>query len=488
MLKNFINWVSRSKISVVGAIIVAILLPVLIISFLFEAYGIIENPYFGFLLYLVMAPIFVIGLILLFLGIFLSRGREDIGIYTVEYIQEELSKPGRYTRIRKLIYLTIALTLATVIVVGSVIYGGFHYTETNAFCAGFCHDIMRPQFVTCQNSPHSKMACTDCHMGEDASWAERTKFSGFSQIVSVLTSSYSKPITSPLKVLRPGRKTCEKCHLPEMFHGGLLIVNDRFLPDEKNTHLQTALLLKVGSGDFQGKSAHDIHWHVSDDHEVHYYHTDPERIDITRVRLSTRGMEDTVYELPATSGKQTDKKGTWRRMDCIDCHNRPTHIFLSPDEALDRKLAGGAIPRYLPFIKKQAMEAITREYPSVEEAREGIAGYLRGWYKKEYPLLVKGSSTLLEKAIQGAQQAYEENVFPEMNVDWGTYEDFIGHCAESPGCSRCHGRLENRESGELLTAECDACHLILAENEKVVDVKKVLKDNKEELLSMTGSP
>lgn len=483
MLKTLINWISRSKLSVIGTIIVSILFPVLIISYLFEAHGIIENPYFGFLLYLVMAPVFVIGLILLFIGIFLSRGKEDIGIFTVEYIQEQLSRPGRYTRIRRLITLTIALTLVTVVIVGAVTYGGLHYTETNSFCAGFCHDIMRPQFVTYQNSPHSQVSCSNCHMGEEASWTERAKFSGASQIMAVITNSYSKPITSPLEGLRPGRRTCEKCHLPEMFHGNLLIVKDHFKSDKKNTHLQTALLLKVGSGEFQGKSAHDIHWHVSEENQISYYHTDEERKEITRVRLAAEGKKDTIYELEPAGKEQKESKGQWRKMDCIDCHNRPTHIFLSPEEALDRKISAGIIPRYLPYIKKQAMEAITRDYPTVEVAHKKIAEHLRTWYENQYPVLVKGNSSLLEKAIDGSQQAYRENVFPEMNVGWGTYGNFIGHKDSSSGCFRCHGKLRDRQTGQLITEDCDSCHLILAEDEKAIDLEERLQERKEDLLS-----
>ncbi|MFW5906173.1 MAG: NapC/NirT family cytochrome c [Desulfobia sp.] len=477
-MKTIINYIARSKRSVTGAIMVSILLPVLIISLLFESLGIIENPYFGFLVYLVMAPLLVIGAVLLFIGIFLSKGREDIGIFTVEYIQEQLSKPGRYARIRKLIYLTIALTLVTVVIVGAVIYGGINYTTTNSFCAKFCHNIMRPQFVTSQHSPHSQVPCSDCHMGKNASWSQRATCSGASQLLAVVTNSYSRPLTSPLKALRPGRKTCEECHLPEKFHGDHLIVKDNFLPDEKNTHLQTALLLKVGSGDFQGKSAHDIHWHVSEENEVYYYHTDEKRKNIKKVRLVTKGSTDKIYEIDSSRPEKTKDKGKWRKMDCIDCHNRPTHIFLSPDEALDKKIATGVIPRFLPFIKKQALEAITMEYASAEAAKKGIATHLRNWYKKKYPELIKNNSTLLEKAITGAQQAYLENVFPNMNVQWGTYENSIGHDDEDSACFRCHGRLRDQESGELITEDCDACHLILAEDEKDLDLENILLERR----------
>ena len=57
-------------------------------------------------------------------------------------------------------------------------------------------------------------------------------------------------------------------------------------------------------------------------------------------------------------------------MDCLDCHNRPTHVYRSPDEALDRKMLEGEIPRELPFVKRQAMELIQAEYRSRVRTRQ----------------------------------------------------------------------------------------------------------------------
>lgn len=234
----------------------------------------------------------------------------------------------------------------------------------------------------------------------------------------------------------------------------------------------------MGSGDYQGKSAHDIHWHVSEESEVYYYHTDEERKNIKKVRLVIKGKPDKIYELDSGSPEKTNDKGRWRKMDCIDCHNRPTHIFHSPDEALDQKIASGDIPRFLPYIKKQALEAITREYKSAEAAKEEIATYLRDWYQDKYPELVKSNSTLLKKAIEGAQQAYLENVFPRMNIQWGTYENSIGHDDEDSACFRCHGRLRDQDSGRLITKDCDVCHLILAENEKDLNLENLLMERR----------
>ncbi len=481
--KKVFNWISRSKVSVVGAIIVSILFPVLLVSFFFDSFGLIQNPYFGFLLYVVMAPLFVLGVIFLFVGSLLFRDREDIGTFTVEYLKEQFSRPGRYTRIRKLIYLTVIITLLNVFIVGVVSYSSFRYTSSPGFCGQFCHDIMQPQYVAYQNSPHSRVACVECHLGKDADWAERSRFTGLKQLFAVAAHTYSSPILPPIEALRPGRKTCEQCHLPEKFHGSRLYTKDSFLPDEKNTRVQTVLLMKVGSGDIQGQEAHGIHWHVSEAQRVYYKYSDRDREVITQVRLVEKGKRDVIFDrvLDSKEGSVTmvseDGTGELRKMDCIDCHNRPTHIFLSPEEALDRKLAANIIPRYLPYIKRQALEAITREYESIEVARVKISRELQSWYRQNYPDLIQRNATLLERAVQGTLQAYEENVFPKMRVTWGTYKNFLGHENDS-GCFRCHGKLRERETGRIISSDCNLCHIVLAEKEVRPEVLEILKGEK----------
>ncbi len=481
IFNNTVSLISRSKISVVGAIIVTILLPILSVAILFDLFGIIENPYFGFLLYLVMVPILVVGIILVYAGTFFSRNNEEIGVFAVEYIKEQFSRPGRYSRIRNLIYLIIGITFMICIIVGFATYGGFHYTGSINFCAQFCHTIMEPQMKAYQNSPHSKISCVECHLGKDAGWAERSRFSGLKQLVAVATDSYSRPILSPIDELRPGRKTCEQCHLPEMFHSDRLVIKDKFLPDEKNTHVQTVLLMKVGSGEFKMRSAHGIHWHVSQKEELYYRHSDRERKKITSVRLVEKGKQDILYKA-IDADLQPHEDDVSRKMDCVDCHNRPTHIFFSPNEALDQKIAADVIPRYLPFIKRQALELITQDYPSVEEANANISRKLKAWYQQNYPDLLEGNATLLAKAIEGTVEAYKENVFPKMNITWGTYQNFIGHNDDS-GCFRCHGKLQEEKSGKVISSDCNICHVILAEEEADPDVMRTLSGR-----SITSAP
>ena len=65
----------------------------------------------------------------------------------------------------------------------------------------------------------------------------------------------------------------------------------------------------------------------------------------------------------------------------------------------------------------------------------------------------------VEKAVAATQRLYRRNVFPAMNVQFGTYPSNIGHM-DSPGCFRCHDDNHKAADGKTIAQECDACHAI----------------------------
>jgi hypothetical protein len=477
LVKTVVKKAFRSRISVVGIAIVGVLLPVLLLLMLLDLQGLISAPYFVFLIHLVIWPLCGIGILLIFVGLFFSRkDNEDIGLYALEYIQEQLSRPGRFVRVRKLIYLAITSTLLTVFVLGIAFYQGFLYTESVGFCGVFCHRVMEPQYVTYRNSPHSNVRCVQCHLdGEGQAMLKRSKLSGVKQLFATATDSYSRPIMTPLASLRPERENCIGCHRPEKFSGDRLYVRKRFLPDEESTPVQTVMLMRVGSGGYQGHQARGIHWHTSEDFEVLYRHTDREREKIVEVVLTRPDGSRRVYREPHATGQGNGPAGEVRKMDCIDCHNRPAHVFLLPEEAIDLKLLTDVIPRSLPYIKRQALEAITGEYKTAEIALGRISQSLTKWYHENHPGQTAAEQALLDQAIRGAQQAYKENIFPGMNIGWGTYRSLLGH-TEDGGCFRCHGRLQDESTGKPLIADCHTCHVIIAEDQAELDCATALKE------------
>ncbi len=472
IIRAFINGIARSKVSLVGATMTTASFPILLIGVFLELFDVVRNQYFGFVLYMFVAPAFIIGLVLIFLGLFFFKGKEDVGLFTQEYLQEKLSAPENFIKVRKLIFLATSLTFINVFVIILLAYTGYHYTESNEFCGQLCHSVMEPEYSTYSNSPHSRVKCVECHIGSGAQWFVKSKLSGTRQLIAVVAKTYATPIETPVHGLRPARDTCEECHRPELFHGDKMIIKDKFLSDEQNTHVQTVLLLKVGSGGYRGSEAHGIHWHVAAENKITYQHSDWERQDITQVTLTKPDGTQVVFN--TADGSQPAGEVYNREMDCIDCHNRPTHIYKSPDEALDEKLMLGSIPSELPFIKKIGYEMITRDYPDREVAKNQIATELRGWYRVKYADLVNDNMPMLEKAVAGVQAAYLENVWPSMKITWGTYKQLRGHQNES-GCFRCHDDQHETSAGETISMDCEACHIILAEDERNPEIIKTLQ-------------
>jgi len=460
----------RSPAALVGATILSLLFPILVISILFDLQGGIENPYFSLLIYLVLGPLAIIALILVVIGLFRSRGDGEKATYTYDFFKSQLINPQRYNRIRRLVYTSTLLITTFLLLLGGLTYSGHRYTDSMQFCGNFCH-IMAPEFTTHQNSPHSRVSCVACHIGKDVAGLATAKFTGLKQLYATVTDTYPRPILTPLNNLRPTRKTCEECHRPEKFHGQKLYVTDTFQSDAQNSHVQTAMIMKIGSGGYLGRSAHGIHWHISEQHPLYYATAPGNPQEIIRVALTDSAGNRTVYYKKGTSRLPLD--ASEHLLDCMDCHNRPTHIYLPPGAALDQQLLAKRIPVTLPFIKREAMAAINQPYSTTAMALAGIANQLRRRYLTASSELITTRSDLVDQAIHGAQQAYTENVFPEARINGGTYPDLIGHRDDS-GCFRCHDGSFQNTDGKTISRDCDLCHIILAENEPPENIGKLI--------------
>lgn len=475
IVSAFAKGIARSKVSLLGAMITTVIFPLLVGSIILDMLGYITNPYFGFAIYMVMGPLFILGLIMVILGLLFFKGTVDVGLFTLEYLREQFNDPARFTRVRKLVFLGVFLTCVNLFVMGLLGYSGYHYMESVGFCGQFCHTVMNPEYTAYKNSPHSRVSCVECHIGSGAQWFVKSKISGSRQLVAVALGTYPTPIETPVHGLRPARETCEECHRPELFHGEKLVILDKYKADEENTKVASVLLMKVGSAGDRSVSSHGIHWHVAPENKISYKATDHTRKEIAEVTLFRPDGSQKVYRAsgaPKVDGPEVES----RIMDCIDCHNRPSHIYLTPDQALDRKILEGAIPAELPYIKRQALEIVTVKFDTVEGAKTAIATQLKNWYQKNYPELARTKSALIETAVKGVQAAYAENVFPSMKIDWNTYTNHIGHGeAFDVGCFRCHDGEHKTDTGETISSDCNACHSILAEDEKNPAILKTLR-------------
>jgi hypothetical protein len=143
-----------------------------------------------------------------------------------------------------------------------------------------------------------------------------------------------------------------------------------------------------------------------------------------------------------------------RTMDCMDCHNRPAHNFLSPEQAVNRAMALNRIDPAIPWIKTNAVFVLTRSYESQQQATNEIADLLA----KKYP-----NDARMKAVIPVVQQLYVGNFFPFMKSSWSSYPNDVGHMIW-PGCFRCHdGEHKTEDKKRAIVNDCNACHTILAQ-------------------------
>jgi hypothetical protein len=312
---------------------------------------------------------------------------------------------------------------------------------------------MEPHFAAHQAGPHARVACVACHVGPGAGALVESKLAGTRQLWQIVTGNVPRPVPSPVHAMRPARDTCEGCHWPEKFHGNEVKVIREYAEDEQNTETETPLTLYVGGGSAALGVGTGIHWHMNLDNQIEYIAADSRREVIPYVQL--RDRDGTVREFVVDgTAPEALAAGERRRMDCLDCHNRPAHTFVAtPERAIDEAIARGQIPRELPFVRREAVAAIAAEYPDRQRALQAIAAKLRDHYPSGEP----ARAPLVNRAIAATQDVWARNVFPAMKVTWGTYPNHLGHI-DTPGCFRCHDDEHKAKDGSVIRQDCGLCH------------------------------
>jgi nitrate/TMAO reductase-like tetraheme cytochrome c subunit len=309
------------------------------------------------------------------------------------------------------------------------------------------------------------VGCVECHIGAGAPSLIRAKISGTRQLYGVVFHSYSTPIPAPVKTLRPARDTCQHCHSSQVYVGQKFFVHTEYGLDEQNVPATTVALMKVGGGTWNGTAG--IHGaHVNRASHISYIATDEKRQAIAQVTYTAADGKVTVYNSTDAPAKPAAlAAGEHRDMDCLDCHNRPAHTFQVPERALDLAMTQGSVDPKLPFVKKQALDALKRVYPDRDTAQREIAATLENFYRTKYPQTYAQDLALVKTAVAHVQAIYAQNVFPEMKVSWGTYPNNLGH-TDTPGCFRCHDGNHSSAEGRTISNDCATCHDLQAVSEK----------------------
>lgn len=425
------------------------------------------HPYVGILIFLILPGAFILGLLLIPLGIFLRRRKlHNAGQLPHVYPEIDLKTPMVQ---HSLEFIAVA-TILNVLIFSFASYRGVSYMDTTTFCGKTCHTVMAPEYSAYQNSPHARVECVECHIGPGAGWFVRSKLSGLRQVFAVTFHTYSRPIPSPVKYLRPARETCEQCHWPQRFSGDKLIYKTNYKEDEKNTAMITALVMKIGGRGAVGSVG--IHGrHLNDGSRIHYISTDDRRQVIPVVYYTDdKGKTIEFVSTDIKASKQDLEKGEKRAMDCIDCHNRPTHAFELPENAVDLRMSRGLVSTELPFIRKKAVELLKVNYPDRDTAQKQISEGIENYYRTSYPDIYNGKRALVEQSADNIAKIYLRNIFPDMKVTWGVHPNNLGH-NDFPGCFRCHDGSHTSADGQTISNDCTACHNLLAvqeENPKIL--------------------
>lgn len=451
------NYVSMS-----GMVLVIASLASIILLFLLELTSATDQPYLGVLIYVLLPSAMVFGLFVVLVGVILERRRrrkltpEQIAAYPIL----DLNGPRRRRAFLTFVFCSFIFLMMSAF--GS--YRAFEFTESVEFCGELCHSVMRPEFVAYQASPHSQVKCVECHVGSGAGNYLRAKFNGVNQLIGVTFGTYEKPIKSPVHNMRSANETCVKCHWTEIYHGDVYRVFNHYLYDETSSLNQTKLLVKVGGGSAKTGRADGIHWHMNLQKEVLFIAGDERRQTIKWVRMTDNDGSVTEYfgegaHLTPDEIAKSEK----RRMDCIDCHNRPTHIYLSPDQAVDKSIDAQRLDVSLPFLKLKAVEVLAGDYDTTEQAMSTIATNFPAYYQANYPQIYSEKKAAIDAAATELQRIYGTYFFPEMKTDWRAHPNNIGH-RTSMGCFRCHdGKMATKE-GRVIRNECNICHTTIQQS------------------------
>jgi nitrate/TMAO reductase-like tetraheme cytochrome c subunit len=449
----------RNPVSLAGVALSIVGLANIFLFFLIDQIATKPGPYIGILAYMVSPAFLVLGLLLVLAGVLLQRRRKvDPSAF---YPRIDLNDPAQRGAVVS--FVTFLVVFAVVSAAGS--YKAYEFTESVSFCGQLCHTVMSPEYTAYQLSPHARVACAECHVGPGATWFVKSKLSGSRQVFAAIFNTFPRPIPTPVKNLRPAQETCEQCHWPKKFYGGQLKVFSHYASDEKNTLRQIRMIIKTGGGDPATGAPEGIHWHMNIANKIEYVAADEKRQVIPYIHVEDQqGRVTEYYAKDSTLSKDQIAKTERHRMDCVDCHNRPTHIYVSPDLSVDQSLLARRIDTSLPSIKQEAVTVLTGDYKTTDAAIQGIAGGIQDFYEKKYPDVAKSKQLEIRNAVAEVQQIFKRTTFPEMRLNWQTHPNNLGHFY-SPGCFRCHDGQHVSADGRIISRDCNQCHTMLSQSE-----------------------
>ncbi|MCA9782920.1 MAG: NapC/NirT family cytochrome c [Calditrichaeota bacterium] len=461
-IRHFLHGLSVDRLSRTGIILTT----AAVVSFVLlegaTVLGMFHNAYAGLVTYMALPGMFILGLMLIPLSWFLQmrKRKQSLKALLKERFAGEALESGPFGAL--LIRSLLLMTVLNVVFMTFMGTQAIHYMDSAEFCGTTCHTIMGPEWAAYQYSPHARVDCVNCHIGDGLEALVRAKVNGAWQVISMTFGVYERPIPTPVKNLRPARETCEKCHWPTLFHGNRIANYTHYDQDSISTASYTTLMLKIGSGEVGQESG--SHWHVAKSNHVTFASVNDDVEEILWVE--SRQPDGSVRRfVNQRMGAEENASATIvRTMDCIDCHNRATHVFEDPSDAVDLRMRSGQIDRTLPFAKRTALGALMGSYGDRESGHRGIDQHIRATYERMDSTLLVSRAAAIDSMILATTAIYDRNIHPAMNVQWGSYPNHLGH-RDGGGCFRCHNRDLVDEEGRQISYDCTLCHSILANDE-----------------------
>ena len=446
-----------NPISLIGAVIAVFNTGFIVFLSVIEAFSRRVHPYADLVIWLILPALILLGVVLIIIGIRRERRKEREGrLAESRLLTIDFNDPKRRRTV--VVLLTGFLLLSLLYAFAG--YKTYEFTESETFCGMMCHRVMGPEFRSHAYSVHAEIACVDCHVGPGARYFLLYKLKGTRQLFDVMFDRYPRPIPTPVVDLRPSQDVCEHCHGPKYQINQKLENRTYFLSDKKNTRRTINLLLRMGKTEVTTERPPKMHWHSSTTQEI-VYASNEKRSVIPWIRVRRLDGKERVYR--SSEVKMSDAEAAnaeKRRMDCVDCHNRPGHSYNPPDVILNALLIVQLVDPDLPEIKSVAVKALDAEYASREDAQKHIDSSIRDFYKTTYPALASKKDAAIAAAIAALQRAYDRNYDPSMKVSWKNFPNNQGH-RFSPGCFRCHDGKHRSDDGTVLSRDCSLCHLLI---------------------------
>ena len=429
---------ARNPLSLLGMAVATAMAVLFLVLLAIDLLGWFTNPYAGLLVFVAVPGLFVAALLLIPIGVWWTNRRRRNLDNVPDWPVIDLGDPHT----RTVLASVLVLTIVNVAFVSMAAFGAVHHMESAAFCGQTCHVTMEPQAVAHRDWPHAQIACTQCHIGPGAGAFVEAKLAGTRQLLQVATNNVPTPVPSPQRLISPATATCGGCHSGILPSRDVIRTVREYPDDEANSETVTTLRLHVG-GD------NGIHRHNRLEIDFPAAEKSSETISFVRARYP----DGTVREFQAAGAAPP---AGLRRMDCTDCHNRPAHTFsFTPQRAVDRAIAQGTIPQDLAFARREAVAAVSGDYPDREAALAAIGRRLTDFYASR-----PGSDArLVQRAVDGVRGVWAGNIFPAMKVQWGTYPNQLGH-VDSSGCFRCHDDGHKAPGGAVISQDCELCHTI----------------------------